>query len=698
LESLWHHVHRRRTMMKKIIAVFVFLFIGGQALRAQSFENYHPEKPFVHPGMAQNRKDLEYMKKMVLSGKQPYKDAFERLKIAVSVGFIPKPFTHVSVGAYGANSNGGGELSKSANASYDNALMWYITGDKAYANKAIEILNVWSAVLWDFDDNNAKLNVGLTSYYFLNAAEILKYTNSGWKPKDIERFKRLMLTVYYPTIKDFFAEANGNWDGSMINSMLCIGIFTDNHEIFNRAVERFYHGPNNSGITKYIYPSGQVQETTRDWGHVQLGIGEFEKAAQVAWTQGIDFYAAAGNRLALGYEYTAKYMLGGDVPVYGLISARERGKYRDIYESIYQHYLSRGIEMPYTARVIKEQTRSKSSTALLSGVRAPNGPDVKIVTTLKAPANALLQAGALTNATVVPPPDAIVVAPGDSIQGAINASLGKSNWVVLAKGVHALKLPLQMPSGITLSGEGRGSVLMLSAGINGNIIVNGTNTMHNVIIRDLLLEGAASTGPEFDPNASRRLRSYMSAPARGGVLFSADSSNQIRNIRLEHLTVQNCTKSGVSIRGAENIIISGCDFSDNGASVVPGAGLMHNLHFTHSNNIEVNNSRFDTSPWGSGIDVSFCSHAVISNNEVARNKLSGIRCTESANIKVTENLTEGNDENGIRFDALMDGFNKINVSNNVSQYNKLVGIYIGKGTGSVISNNMLEGNGNKKSN
>jgi len=43
---------------------------------------------------------------------------------------------------------------------YNHALMWYITGTKAYANKAIEILNAWSPVLWDFDDNNAKLNVG----------------------------------------------------------------------------------------------------------------------------------------------------------------------------------------------------------------------------------------------------------------------------------------------------------------------------------------------------------------------------------------------------------------------------------------------------------------------------------------------------------------------------------------------------------
>jgi len=81
----------------------------------------------------------------------------------------------------------------------------------------------------------------------------------------------------------------------IINTLLCIGIFTDNHAIFNTAAERYYRGPGNSGITKYIYPNGQIQETTRDWDHVQLGIGEFAKAAQVAWTQGLDLYGATNK-------------------------------------------------------------------------------------------------------------------------------------------------------------------------------------------------------------------------------------------------------------------------------------------------------------------------------------------------------------------------------------------------------------------
>ena len=676
--------------MKKIAGVLLIgLLISLSPLYAQK-----PEKSFVHPGMAQSRQDLEYMKKKVLAGEQPYKAAFDKLKSSSPLTFKPQPFTHISVGSYGANSQGGGQLIRSADMVYNFALLWYITGDKAYADKAIEILNAWSPVLWDFDDNNAKLNVGLSSYYFLNAAEILKNTNSGWKQKDIEQFKRFIVGPYYTTIKDFYTEANGNWDGSMINSMLCMGVFLDNHEMFNRAVERFYHGPNNSGITKYVYPGGQVQETTRDWGHVQLGIGEFEKAAQIAATQGLDFYSAAGNRLALAYEYTSKYMLGEDVPVYGLISTRERGQsYRDIYEAIYQHYHAKGIEMPYTLRVINEKTRARSSFALLTSVRAPLAAAPKKQTVLKAPSSVILTAGALTSASVQAPVGAIIVAPGDSIQAALNASAGTGKWVILAKGVHTLRASLRMPSGVTLAGQGRETILMLSAKVNGKTIENADKDMHDVTIRDFILEGGTTTGVEFDPNQSRRVRSYMSAPTRAGIEFQADKDNQMHNIRFEHLTVQNCTKNGVSVRGASNVAVIDCNFSDNGANVIPGGGLLHNLHLTHSSNITVNNSRFDTSPFGSGIDVSYSNDAVISNNETARNKLSGIRFTESNNVKVTGNLTEGNDENGIKFDTLLDSFHKITISNNVAQYNTGKGLYVEKLLESTVANNTLTANG-----
>ena len=66
--------------------------------------------------------------------------------------------------------------------------------------------------------------------------------------------------------------------------MLCIAVYTDNREIFNKAIDRYLWGPGISGITKYIYPEGDNhEEAIRDWDHAQLSIGEFErKTAQTA--------------------------------------------------------------------------------------------------------------------------------------------------------------------------------------------------------------------------------------------------------------------------------------------------------------------------------------------------------------------------------------------------------------------------------
>ena len=260
---------------------------------------------FIHPGINQSASDLALMKKMVLNGQQPYKDAFDRLKAATDTAFQVKPHTHVLRGPYGKPNIGGDELSRSANMAYNYAVVWYITNDKAYAQKAIDVLNTWSPVLWHFDYNDAKLLAAWTGHMLCNAAEILRYTNSGWQEKDIASFTNMLMGVYYPLLRNYYPQANGNWDGAIIHTILSIAIFTNNRKMFDNAVDHFLHAPVNGSIFKYIYPNGQCQETARDQGHVQLGIGEFAGAAQVAYTQGIDLFSIADNRIALGYEYTA---------------------------------------------------------------------------------------------------------------------------------------------------------------------------------------------------------------------------------------------------------------------------------------------------------------------------------------------------------------------------------------------------------
>lgn len=701
-----------------IVAILLVVVIGipFQAANAEAF---------VHPGMLQTQQQLALMRQKTLVGEEPWKTAWSNLcaESYSSMDFQPKPVAHVVRGPYGRPSIGDRDLLNSANAAYSQAIQWVITGDKAHAQKAIQIINAWSYTLWDFQDNDAKLLAAWTGHTFCNAAEILRNSSADWSEKDQEQFRRMLLTVYQPLLKNYFPEANGNWDAAIIDTELCIGIYCNDRSIFDGAVNHFLRGSGNGGITKYIYPNGQCEESVRDEAHVQLGLGEMAQACQVAWNQGADLYAAGGNRLALGFEYTAKYNLGENVPARGILSTQARGRFSDIYEGVYQHYhFVKGLEMPFTERAL-EKTRAEktwSTLTMYQGVvaRAPADLGSPLASDIAFKAGAGAESAALT------PADGVHVTPGESIQNILD---GETNggWIVLSKGVFVLPAPLRIPSDVTLAGQGNSTILILDPNYTTNrggaSLVNATDDLHDVTLRDFVIEGdttvrapASSSGPDYnyvsgsgsgavtlhpltnDPNQDRRWRSYQMSPSRAGIIFCAQREGQMQHLRLEHVTVRDCTHNGVAIYGAKNVVITACDFTGNGSSVVPGPGLEHDLLLTRVIGAEIRDSRLDDSPWGNGIDLSESRNVNIVDNETARNALNGIHVTESQDIRVDGNLTEGNDRNGILFDAQMDGCRKIEVTGNISRNNGDDGIKIEQVVSGIVRGNSGNENGAKE--
>ena len=97
-----------------------------------------------------------------------------------------------------------------------------MTGKQAHATKTIEILNAWSDTLESVSDHDAKLLIGMAGMGFCNAAELIRHTDAGWLPEDQKRFERMLREILYPGIQDFYPTANGNWDASMIQTMLAM--------------------------------------------------------------------------------------------------------------------------------------------------------------------------------------------------------------------------------------------------------------------------------------------------------------------------------------------------------------------------------------------------------------------------------------------------------------------------------------------
>jgi arabinogalactan endo-1,4-beta-galactosidase len=323
---------------------------------------------FTHPGLLHTRSDLDRMKQMVQQGAEPWKSGFEKLRAhpqSQADRRLRGPFERVSRGA--GEELHRTELAQDGNAAYQNALMWAITGDKAHAQKAVEILNAWSGTLKEIVGRDKELAASLCGFKYVNAAEIIRYTYDGWAPADVERCEAMLKGVFYPVIKDFATFANGNWDTGCIKTMMAIGVFCNDQAMYDRAVDYYRNGSGNGRLTHYILnDQGQCQESGRDQSHVQLGLAHLAETCEIAWSQGLDLYGAADHRLLKGFEYTAKYNLGQDVPFAAFrdttgkyyaetIATRARGRFRPIFEMVWNHYERRkGIPAPYTKQAAEK--------------------------------------------------------------------------------------------------------------------------------------------------------------------------------------------------------------------------------------------------------------------------------------------------------------------------------------------------------
>ena len=330
------------------------------------------ENRFIHPGILHTRESLERIRYCVAEKISPAYQSYLLLQAdscASSDYQLQGPFEVIA--RLGVNSYTKRPSEDDHKAAYLNALMWTITGDEAHARKSIEILNTYSAVLKLIgpNDNDDPLCASLQGSMLANAAELIKHTYEKIGETEIANWEKMLRSVFIPVLDTFFKAkpyTNGNWGTAATKAYMSFGIFLEDEYLYNQAVDFYYHGHDNGTIQNYISESGQCQESGRDQDHVMFGLGNMAEACEIAYNQGDEnMYAALDNRLLTGYEYTAKYNLGESVPFkvwtdisgrycnWKVISDKERGVWRPIFEIVYNHYVTRkGLDMPYTQRVM----------------------------------------------------------------------------------------------------------------------------------------------------------------------------------------------------------------------------------------------------------------------------------------------------------------------------------------------------------
>ncbi len=372
------------TSGKKIVLT-VFSLVLMSHLMAQSFS---------HPGILHSQDDFNRMAEKVNAEEEPWISSYDKLVNSefANLSWSPRATATIIRGGTGDNVS---LLYRDVAAAYHHAILWKITGNTAYGDKAVEILNNWSSTHTSLTGNADRyLASGLFSYQFANIAEIMR-DYSGF---DVPAFQDYLLNVYYYPLVERFLIGNSygadhndacvtnywaNWDLANMAGMLAVGVFCDDTEIYNKGIEYFKNGAGNGCISRavpFIHSTtlGQWQESGRDQGHSILGIGLMASFCEIAWNQGDDMYSYDDSRFRKGAEYVAKYNLGHDVPFttyvwyngtncsyneQTVLGSGGRGEVRPIWDMIYNHY----------ANIAGEADQIPFISAMAQYVRAEGG-------------------------------------------------------------------------------------------------------------------------------------------------------------------------------------------------------------------------------------------------------------------------------------------------------------------------------------
>lgn len=335
-----------------------------------------PAKPagFIHPGVLVNSAQLDEIKKRVAAGTEPQKTAFEKLK-ASSLGaltYTPHPWKACECGPRSRPDLGCKDEQADSAAAYSQALLWYITGNKAYAQNAIIIMNGWSGALTGGHTYaNGPIQAAWCASLWPRAAEIIRYTQAGWSEGDIARFQNMLRTQYLPSIIHGDCE-NGNKELAMCEALINVGVFIDDRATFDLGVKMWRgrtpayiylksDGPKpieppgcgpaiwgNKGYTPQ-FVEGLLQETARDTHHAWLAFSSMADAAETARQQGLDLYAEEGKRMMAALEFQAQYLPPNNTP------APENLEFalQPTWEIAFNHFHNRmGYALPKMAAVI----------------------------------------------------------------------------------------------------------------------------------------------------------------------------------------------------------------------------------------------------------------------------------------------------------------------------------------------------------
>ncbi|KAF2032636.1 chondroitin AC/alginate lyase [Setomelanomma holmii] len=269
---------------------------------------------FVYPGMWHTHEDLERIKTNVQAGKEPWKSAFDAFRVdtySLSNYTMLGPKAVISRGLVSNYST----FSTGMRAAWQNALMWYITGDQAHAKLSTRILDSWGSNLTAIIGSDRSLLLGLDGDLFVNAADIMRH-EAGWVEtgSQWQGDSGFSIQLCWLFSRQSTAIGQANYGVASIKALLNFAVFLDDVQLWNYAMNELVNHPCAGLFASYHPETCQSVESGRDQSHAQSGIGWTAYAMRTAQSQGSDLFSLGNNLLLKGAEYSAKSNLNNTVP------------------------------------------------------------------------------------------------------------------------------------------------------------------------------------------------------------------------------------------------------------------------------------------------------------------------------------------------------------------------------------------------
>ncbi|GAB2826722.1 alginate lyase family protein [Actinocorallia aurea] len=384
---------------------------------------------FLHPGVGVGRKRLDSVRKNLK--KEPFKSAYAKLRKdpLTKPGRVPHPFAQIECLPNGGETGDKGcdnERDDSL-AAYGDALIWYMSRNKAYLRAAERILDAYAATVQTHVgdggpyDADAPLQSAWTGINFTKAAEIVRHSQpKGRKWAGAARFGALLRRAYVPFVKNGTQQGmNGNWDLASADATIGMAVYLNDHSLYKKAIKLlhdrvpayFYLAADADssgyplppvdgtwGINRSWYmcpqvpdaqliqlpgtgaPSecpnpeqyrgayfpGQTQETCRDLKHPSYGIDSALETAATASVQGDGAqFSWLKERLTTAMEFHARYSVK---PAPQRLCAGQKLQDRMLPGSLeigYTRY-HHSVALPNTRRLLLQQRKKRQANEFIA--------------------------------------------------------------------------------------------------------------------------------------------------------------------------------------------------------------------------------------------------------------------------------------------------------------------------------------------